>query len=163
MQRHEVRRGRQLFVKRLAQRERDIDQIGEQLWAEHGPHAPEAENGRPLRTLNGPQAAVEIGQARRGRIEQVRSVLLKGGEAVGRVTVEDTAHSAGTKSILWASQVTLSARSSPATKCAVPRTEAGRAAVGRVDVQPDLVPAADVRYVVQWIEGPDRRRAVRRR
>ena len=41
----------------------------------------------------------------------------------------------------------------------MPRAEAGRAAVGRVDVQPHLVPPADFRHVHQRIERADRRRA----
>ncbi len=89
MERHEVGRGLELLVKDPPQVERHIDQIGEQLRPEQRPHAPQAEGGGPLRAFDRSQAAVEVGQSRRGRIEQVGRVLLEGLEAMGRIAVED--------------------------------------------------------------------------
>ena len=40
----------------------------------------------------------------------------------------------------------------------MPLAEAGRSAMGRIDVQPDVVPPADVGHVSQQIKGPDGRR-----
>ena len=118
VQGHEVGGGRELLVEGAAQGEGHVDHVGEELPAEQRPHAPQPEGRRPLGALHGPQAAVVLGQAGRGRIEQVGRVLPEGLEAVAPCRGRTRRRSRpGTKSILWASQTTLSARSRPATRC----------------------------------------------
>ena len=103
-------------------------------------------------------AAVVIGHARRGRIEQIRRVLLEGGETMGRVAVEDQraqrGHEEHFMGVPGHAVGPVESRHQPA----MPLAQACRAAVGRIDVQPDLVPAADVGHLLQRVESPDRRR-----
>ncbi len=84
----EVGRGRELFVERPAEVEGDVDHVGEQVWAEHGPDAPEPESGGAFGAFDGTQAAVVLGQARGGWIEEVGGILAECLELVCGVLVQ---------------------------------------------------------------------------
>ncbi len=149
----------QFLVKDPAQVEGDIDHVGEQLRPEECPGAPETEDGCPLRAFDGSQAAVIIGQARRGGVEQVGGILPERGEAMGRVAVEDKRAQGGHEEHLVGVPGHAVGAVESGDELPMPGAEAGRPTVGRIDVQPYAVAAADIGHIHQRIEGPHRRRA----
>ena len=146
-------------VKLLGQVDRHVDHVGEQLRPEQRPDAPHAERGRPLRAFQVHDAAVVVGQLRRGRIEQVRRILVERGDAVLAVAVEQHRAQRRHEHHLVGVADDAVGLLDAGEQVAMPRAERQRAAVGRIDVQPDFVPAADVGDVGERIERADRRRA----
>ena len=149
----------ELLVEGAAQGEGDVDHVGEELPPEQRPHAPQAEGGRPLGALHRPHAAVVLGQTGRGRVEQVGRVLLEGLEDASLVAVEDEGAEAGHEEHLVGVPDDAVGPLEAGHQVPVPVAEHGRAAVGRVDVQPHAVVAADVGDLLQRVERPDGRGA----
>ena len=154
VQGHEVGRRRELLVKQPAHGEGDVDQVGEQLRAEQRPHAPQPQGGRPLGAFHGPQAAVELGQSRRGRIEQVGAVLAEGLEAVGRLAIEDEGAQRRHEQHLVGVPDQAVGAVQAGHQVPIAGAEAGRPAVGRIDVQPHAVAAADVGHLSNGSKAP---------
>ena len=149
-------------VKLLGQVDRHIDHVGENLRPEQRPHAPHAERGRPLRAFQVHDAAVVLGQLRRGRIEQVGRFLVERRQPMLAVAIEQHRAQRRHEHHLVGVADDAVGPLDAGQQMAMPRAERQRTAVGRIDVQPDFVPPADIGDVGERIKRADRRRARRR-
>src|SRR3954471_8426041 len=68
---------------------RNIDHVGENLWSEERPHTPDAKRGRALCAFQIRNATVELRELWHQRIEQVRRLLVEGGNSMSRVAIEE--------------------------------------------------------------------------
>ena len=150
-------------MKLLGQVDRHVDHVGKYLRPEQRPDAPHAERGGPLRAFQVHDAAVVLGQLGRGRVEQVRRILVERGDAVLAVAVEQHRAQGRHEHHLVGVADDAVGLLDAGDQVAMPLAERQRAAVGRIDVQPDFVPAANFGDVGERIERADRRRARGRR